>query len=105
MKHTSRDTLQPPHPATDAACLEPRAQDDGVSFTVVEQNQAFCCFVTREALEFLDGALHVNLRPLGVYELHQKRIDSIAQQLIRQGVRPPALVVTLACLHADAKPS
>lgn len=105
MKHPSKGTLDPPHPAMDAALLEPRAQDDGVCFTVVEQNQAFRCFVTREALEFLDGARHVNLRPLGVYELHQERIDSIAQQLIRQGVRPPELVVTLACLHADAEPS
>ena len=85
---------------TDAALLEPHAQEDGVSFTVIEQNQAFRCFVTREALQFLDGALHVNLRPLGVYELHQKRIDSIAQQLIRQGLRSPELIVTLACLHA-----
>lgn len=102
MKRVSKPTPTPAQADIDPELLEPSAQNNGVSFTVVNQNQALRCFVTQEALEFLDGGLHVNLRLLGVYELHQKQIDAVALRLVNRGVRPPELIVTLDSLRPPA---
>lgn len=99
MKRVSKRTPMHPNAGIDPALLEPSAQSDGVSFTVLDKNAALRCFVTREALEFLDGGLHINLRLLGVYELHQKQIDATALHLVSRGVRPPELIVTLDSLR------
>lgn len=84
MEMMNRSAPEIPGDEVPHAAFAPEPQGSGVRFAVVVDGELVSCVVTGDALDEFDAGRHPNLRPLGVYELYQPRIDRLAAELRRE---------------------